>query len=85
MIDKLLSYLGSVKITLEQGFIGVLVAIIGGLLIAFKLQGGQLHKAQVQLLEQQLNKTQADDDQAVLKARDAFSQALQEYRKAGGA
>ena len=84
MIGKILAYIDSIKLTLTQWLVLTLSAIIGGLLLALRLQGSKLHKVQVQLLETQVNAQEDTDDHNVGEARNRYQTALNEFLKAGG-
>jgi hypothetical protein len=80
----MLSFFASIKLTLSQWLLALLTALVGLLLIALRIQGGKLHRAQVMLLAARLNANTDKADQLVMSAKNAYVQALQEYNKAGG-
>lgn len=83
-MTSLINFASNLKLTLTQWLLLALAAIAAGLVIALKVQGTELHKLQVQLLEAHLaaslQKPQADVD----AARARFQDALNHYVEAGG-
>ena len=77
-------FLSNIKLSLTQ--IGLLIgsSIIGGLLLALKLQGTELHRAQLKLLEQSFHNAMDLQDNKVDAARQAFQAAKDAYVEAGG-
>lgn len=59
-----------------------LAVVIGVLVVALKLQGGQLHKVQIQLLSQAIANGQSPLDRDVQIAKDKLTEALKAYRDA---
>lgn len=59
-----------------------IAAIVGALIVALKIQGGKLHRLQLDLLGQAIEATQAQDTIAANAAKDAFAAALRAYNDA---
>lgn len=78
----MLNFINKLQLSLVQWVMLSLAALVGMLVVALKLQGSALHKAQVQLLEQHIKTIDSSDDQSVKTARDAFSKALYTYHSA---
>lgn len=81
-IDSIVAYISKLQLTLTQWVILGVAVVISGLVGALKIQGGRLHKAQIQLLESHMQAVNQADDAAIKVARDRFNQALQAYRNA---
>jgi hypothetical protein len=69
---------------IEQYVIVGLVAMVGLLVAALKLQGSRLHKAQVALLDEQWTMKAANAQDTVNKAKLAYHAARKNYTDAGG-
>jgi hypothetical protein len=80
----MLAFLSNIKLTLLQWLYVAGAAIVGGLVVALKVQGSELHAAKVQLLEANLKATLQKPQADVLSAQRAFNDALLEYTNAGG-
>lgn len=59
--------------------IGILSAVVGILIVAFKMQGQKLHFAQVQLLAARIAAVNEKDQNKVLEANKKFAVAYKEY------
>lgn len=68
--------------TLTKYLLLILASCIGVLLVMFRIQGGKLHKLQLQVLSDAINKQIGDDEAVVAKARAAFQKALEAYHAA---
>lgn len=75
----IISWLSSVKLTITQWFGVVAAATIGALVLALRLQGSRLHKAQVQLLSLTFTAAMGQQDARVESARKAYHDALGSY------
>jgi hypothetical protein len=62
--------------------LGALGAIIGLLVVMFKIQGGRLHAAQLTILSTKLKAMGEADAAKVDKALEEFSQAYGDYHRA---
>jgi len=82
MLSKLEGIINGISLTLTQWILLAMAGIIGMLLVALKLQGSKLHKAQVQILTQHLHTVDMGDENAVKTSRDRFNKAYQEYKDA---
>lgn len=78
---NLINWLTNLKLSVTQ-WLGITAsAVIGALVIALKLQGGRLHRTQVDLLRSNMKATQKENDDAVEVARKKFAEALGEYNR----
>jgi DUF1680 family protein len=80
-MSTITTYLSNLRLSLTQWGLLTASVIIGGLVAALRLQGSRLHSAQVSLLTDHLNNTQAQYDQKVQTAKDRFNAALGAYNK----
>lgn len=80
----MIDFIKGLKLNAQDAAIAAIVALIGGLVAALKLQGYQLHKAQVQLLKGQIEAKEARNADISQKAYDTYKDALNSYIKAGG-
>lgn len=77
----MISWLRSITLSLSQWLILTLAAIIGALVVALRLRGGQLHKAQVDLLASQIERGNEKDQESLQRAREAYETALRAYEE----
>lgn len=84
MIASLTNLFSKVIANLQEYTIMAVVALIGGLVAALKLQGFQLHRAQVLLLKGQIEAKEAANAEITQKAYDTYKDALNSYIQAGG-
>ena len=84
MLDKIWSFLKTVQMSAAEWIIITVATVIAGLVTALKIQGSRLHRAQVKLLEVQLDSKQARAAQDTDAARQVYRDALAQFRKAGG-
>lgn len=82
MMAKVLGFLQAVKLSLTQWLLVMAAAAIGVLILKLKLQGGQLHAAQVKLLEAQTDEKLHATDDAVAAARTKFEAAKKAFEEA---
>lgn len=80
----MLSFLGNLKLSLTQWLGALAAGAIGLLVLALKIQGSRLHRAQVQLLEVKLDGPVDDADKLQGAALGKYQRALEAYKKAGG-
>lgn len=80
----ILSWLSDIKLSLKQLAALSLATLIGGLVIALRIQGSRLHQAQTQLLELRFHASMDQQDARVDAAKAAFSKAKKAYTEAGG-
>lgn len=71
-MTKLLAFLSSIRLTLAQYAAMGGAALLGLLVVALKVQGSRLHKAQIQLLEVQVEQGLGDAASAVIAAKRAY-------------
>ncbi len=84
IISKILSYFGSIKLTLEQFTLIALTTAVGALVVALKVQGSRLHKLEVQMLETNIHSQDQADTKAVKDAYDVWFTAYNSYLANGG-
>lgn len=84
MINTIFTFLKGLKMTAQDYLIAAVVAIVGALVAALKIQGFRLHRAQVLLLKNQIDAKEAAQADITQKAYDAYKDALGSYLKAGG-
>jgi parvulin-like peptidyl-prolyl isomerase len=82
LIDKLTTHLSNLSLTITQWLFLTMAIAIGGLVAMLKIQGGQLHKAQLELLEQHIKQIDANDTANVQVARDRYMRAMYLYQSA---
>lgn len=78
----ILNFLKNLRLSLSQWTIVTLAGVVGALVLKLELQGGTVHKLQVQLLEQTTKTTLNADDAAVAAAKTKFQQEKAAYEKA---
>jgi purine-cytosine permease-like protein len=81
-MSSILTFLGNLRLTVEQWLLLCLSAAMGALVVAFELQGSKLHKTQVELLRAQFGNAMSLQDSKVGSAKQAFEDALEAYIKA---
>lgn len=81
-MSKLLSVFGSIRLTLTQWVLISMATMIGGLVLALRLQGSRLHKAQVELLGQHLDGVLDKDFTSIDISADRYARASQAYKEA---
>lgn len=59
-----------------------LIATIGGLIVALKLQGSRIHKLKIQLIQQTIENTNEKEEEKLAKLREAYLQSQKEYNNA---
>lgn len=73
------SILSNIKLSIEQ-YVGIMAAAaIGLLVLALRIKGSQLHKAQVDLLRSQYANALGKEDGLVAAARSKYLRALEDY------
>lgn len=80
----ILNFLSKLGLSLQQWVFVSIAGIIGSLVVALKVEGSLLHKAQVQLLLQKFLTIDGTDDNTTKKAYTDYRQAVQAYKDAGG-
>lgn len=81
-MNNIIQWLESLKLSLIQ-WAGLSAAlIIGSLVAALEIQGGRLHKAQVELLRVRANEQIGLSDAAVAQAKQAFEAERKAYYEA---
>lgn len=59
-----------------------LIAIIGGLVVTLKLQGGRIHKLKIQLIQQTIDNTNEKEEEKLSKLREQYLTSQREYNNA---
>jgi hypothetical protein len=75
----MIAWLSDLKLSLSQWLLLLLATCVGGLVVALKLQGSQLHKAQVELLSSRVKQTTDVDNEARKEVLDTFQAAYKAY------
>lgn len=75
-----MEFLRSIKLSISQWLMVTMAAIIGGLVLSLRLQGGKLHKAQTDLLKANFDHATEKQDILVANAKDKLNKALKAYR-----
>lgn len=84
MIATIIGYVRNLHLTLQEWAGIAVAAVIGALVTALRIQGSQLHKAQVKVLDL-TRKPKEDAAAASVSAADkAYEDALSQFIKAGG-
>jgi len=83
-MNKIMEWVSSLKLSLVEWAGVTATVVIGGLVAALRIQGGQLHRAQVKLLANQISTQDTSDAQAVATAKATFEAELAAYKAAGG-
>jgi hypothetical protein len=84
VIGRVLPFFKNLKLSLAEWLSVSAVVIIGGLVAALKLQGSQLHSAQVKLAGAARDARAAQDDKDSTAADQRYQTLRAEYLKAGG-
>ncbi len=79
ILSKLADFGNNIKLSLTQWLLLLLATTVGALVAALRLQGSQLHKAQVDLLESRVDNTIANDEEARVAAVQKFQAAYTAY------
>jgi hypothetical protein len=77
----MINLLKTIKLSVEQYIIVTLVAGVGLLVLALRLQGSRLHKAKVSLLKERVNRSIELNDANVKIKRQLYKKAKEEYTK----
>lgn len=80
----MIDFIRGLKLSFSEWAALVGAALVGLLVAAFRAQGRQLHKAQVQILEQRLDARSQQDAKDTTKALAAYDKAKEAYKAAGG-
>jgi hypothetical protein len=84
VIEKILGFLQGMKLSLTEWLAITGLTVIGALVAALRIQGSQLHKAQVQLAGAARDARAAQDDKDTTDADIRYCTLLAAYKKAGG-
>jgi hypothetical protein len=82
LLNGLLSSIKALKGSLTSYLYLGLATLLGVAVLAFKQQGRALHKAQVTILGQNLEKSQELSDERVVQASQAYDAAKTAFREA---
>jgi hypothetical protein len=83
-VSTILGWVSDIRLSLKQIAALSLATLIGGLLVALRLQGTKIHRLQTELLELRFHSTMDQQDARVEAAETAFKKALSDYHNAGG-
>lgn len=72
----------NIKLTLTQWLLVVVSAACGVLVLLFKLQGSKLHKARIDLLNEQIKRTNEKQENHISSLKKKFKKSLKEYKDA---
>lgn len=75
-------WLDNTRVSITQGLLAFAAVIIGVLVVAFKVQGGRLHKAQVEALAAAIEASQNEEAARLSPLQTTFRRALEAYKKA---
>lgn len=64
-----------IRLTLTQWMVATLVAVVGMLAVAFKLQGNKLEKAKLKLMEKDLELAIQKDDENIKEKKKKLKEA----------
>jgi hypothetical protein len=84
MIGMVVKILDNIKMSAAQWLIVSVTALVGGLVVALKIQGGRLHRAQIELLAHQRDDVEKASAAKTKAAYDVYSDALDQFFRAGG-
>lgn len=80
MINYIILFLSTIKLTVTQWLLIMMAGTIGVLVVALRLQGSKLHKAQVTILTTNLNNSIKQSEAKTAEASHRFDKAYQAYR-----
>ncbi len=81
-MTALLGMLKGIKLSVTEWLLISMATLIGGLVVALRLQGSRLHKAQVDVLQSHVQAQDSQDDAAVAAANRRFLPAYTSYLNA---
>lgn len=84
MISAVLGYLQGLRMSLTGWLALTAATVIAGLVALLKLQGSQIHKLQIELLDHDLEAKGRVQAAKVAAAGDRWTKALDAYKRAGG-
>ena len=84
MIDIILGYIKGLRLSTTEGLYIAGAAIVAVIVAAFKIQGSALHRAQVQLLMQNVASKESRAAETTDLSRDKYLAARTAFLKAGG-
>lgn len=79
---NLMTWLKSLRLSLIQWGLLTVAAAVGWFVVAYRIQGGELHRAQIALLLATIRQSDTGKEVAVTRARERFNQAMKEYSDA---
>ena len=77
----MLEFLSKIKLTVNQWLLAMLAAAVGALIVAFKLQGKALRKAQLHLLLKEIESATKQDDVSVASKKEKYAALRKVYEK----
>lgn len=78
------SFLKNLLANPQEALVGLIAAVLAGLVAALELQGSWLHRAQIKLLDVTLQQKQTRAADNVAAAKEAYAEALNSFIRAGG-
>lgn len=81
-MNILFTFLSNLKLSLQQYIYFTVALVVGGLVVALRVQGSKLHKAQVQVLQFHYGATMDQQDGKVEASRERYLKALEAYKGA---
>jgi hypothetical protein len=81
ILNTLITKAKSISLSLYDYGLLSIALLIGGLVVALKVQGSRLHAAQVALLAARLDAQIVSDDKSISKAMDDYNKAFNDYRR----
>lgn len=84
MISYVTSLFKSINLSLYQWLIVTAAAVFGGLVIALRLEGSEVHRLQVRLLEETIDSKLHQQQAITDNLQGVYGKALKSYEDAGG-
>ena len=78
-MTSILTWLNGLRLSITQWAFVSLAAVVGGLVLALRLQGSRLHETQIKLLIATVNQSDTLKEQAVVLAKTKLQAALKDY------
>lgn len=78
-MSSLITFLSNLRLSLSQWLLVTLASIVGGLVVALRVQGGALHRAQLAALKANMDSMVAIAHKDTIDAVVAYHEAKEEY------
>lgn len=78
-MNTVLTFLGNIKLSLSQIVVCTVTLIVGGLVVALRLQGSKLHATQISLLQAQYANALDDQERKVSAAEKKYLEAYKTF------